>query len=137
MNHFFKKEFHLKKEIEVKDITERFFKIEDPYHTDDGKGINFLMPCSDWFAVFSGHFPNTSLFLAWLKRNDDYQMESYLTYYPEENSVMMIFEFLEKEYWYSYVTIEDGPGKDYLIKMCEDVCQEDYSMSCAEFIKEE
>ena len=127
------KELHLEKEITLEELTEHWFKIRDPYVADDNKAIDFEFPCSDWFAIFSEQFKSIEEFHTWLD-NDDYQMNSNLLYYPNINQLMIVLEFCEEEYTYSYITIKDGPGKEMLIKQCEICCQEEYGLSFKEFL---
>ena len=103
--------------------------------SDEDNAIDFNFACSDWFAVFSGMFDDINSFHKWLE-DDDFQMDSNLIYYPKSKELLLVFGFLETDYTYSYVTVT-GSGKDYLIQKCEECCQEEYDLSCEEFLEEE
>ena len=128
------KELKLEKEITLNQIKQHWFELEDPYVTDNNEAIDFSMPCSDWFAVFSGQFKDIKSFLKWCKYGDCRYMDSNLVYYPASKQLLMVFTFVEQEHTYSYITIKDGPGKDKLIQMCEECCKNECDQTCDEFL---
>ena len=127
------KELQITKEITLEQIKQHWFELEDPYTTDNDEAIDFSMPCADWFAVFSEEFKTVEEFHEWLKDDDNF-MNSNLVYYPESKQMLMVFAFIEHDYTYSYVTIKDGPGKDKLIELCEQCCEEESGQTCKEFL---